>query len=123
MAELMETGALPGSKGVTLTDRMARFGDVYDLGRLDGRNIEFSLVTERVEGKLIKRLYSGNAWTSPVPRDSRLIGHGHPNETATQLWPSPGDMNTVNARVKLVPQRGRSKYHKGDALKSLTHRV
>ena len=94
----METGALPGSKGVTLTDRTVRFGDIYDLGCLGGRNIEFSLVTERVDGKLVKRLYSGNAWTSPVPRDSRLIGHVHPNETATQLWPSPGDMNTVNAR-------------------------
>jgi hypothetical protein len=94
----MKTGALPGSRGVTLTDRTVRFGDLYELGRLEGRNVEFALVTEKVDGKLVKRLYSGNAWTSPVPRDSRLIGHVHPNETSTQMWPSPEDMNIVNAR-------------------------
>jgi hypothetical protein len=98
MSELLQSGALPGTKGVTLTDRTVRFGDVYELGRLDGRKVEFALTTERVDGKLVKRLYSGNAWTSPVPKDSRLIGHVHPNETATQLWPSVGDMNTANAR-------------------------
>jgi hypothetical protein len=98
ISDLMKTGALPGSRGVTLTDRTVRFGDLYELGRLEGRNVEFALVTEKVDGKLVKRLYSGNAWTSPVPRDSRLIGHVHPNETSTQMWPSPEDMNIVNAR-------------------------
>ncbi|MDH5228446.1 MAG: hypothetical protein OEZ58_09205 [Gammaproteobacteria bacterium] len=99
MAELRQTGALPGTQGVTLTDRSIRFGDVYELGRLDGRNVEFALTTERLgDGTLVKRLYSGNAWTSPVPRDSRLIGHVHPNETATQIWPSLKDMDLVNAR-------------------------
>jgi len=98
VAELMQSGALPGTKGVTLTDRTIRFGDLYELGTLNGRRMEFALTTERVDGKLVKRLYSGDAWVSPVPKDSRLIGHVHPNETATQIWPSPGDINTVNAR-------------------------
>ncbi|WP_345426150.1 hypothetical protein, partial [Halioxenophilus aromaticivorans] len=98
MSELMQSGALPGTQGVTLTDRTVRFGNVYDLGKLDGRKIEFSLTTERVDGKLVKRLYSGDDYTSPVPKDSRLIGHVHPNETSTQMWPSPEDMNVVNAR-------------------------
>ncbi|GLR14013.1 hypothetical protein GCM10007907_28030 [Chitinimonas prasina] len=60
--------------------------------------VAFSLVTERVDGVLVKKLYSGDAWTSPVPRDARLIGHVHPNENAFQVLPSTQDMNMVNAR-------------------------
>lgn len=99
IAELMQSGALPGTKGVTVTDRTVRFGDVYELGTLDGRKIEFALTTERIDGQLVKRLYSGDAWTTPIPKDSRIIGHVHPNETATQMWPSAEDMNVVNARL------------------------
>lgn len=98
MADLRATGALPGEQGVIITDRTVRFGDVYELGTLGGRQVEFSLVTEYAEGSLVKKLYSGDAWTSPVPRDSRLLGHVHPNENAFQLWPSTQDMNMVNAR-------------------------
>jgi hypothetical protein len=98
MAELKATGALPGEQGVIITDRTVRFGDVYELGTLGGRNVEFALVTERVNGSLVKKLYSGDAWTSPVPRDARLIGHVHPNDNAFKLWPSTQDMNMVNAR-------------------------
>lgn len=98
IAELRGTGALPGEQGVIITDRTVRFGDVYELGTLGGRNVEFSLVTEWSDGQLVKKLYSGDAWTSPVPRDARLIGHGHPNENAFQMWPSAQDMNVVNAR-------------------------
>ncbi|OXI87196.1 hypothetical protein CFB40_16100 [Burkholderia sp. AU31652] len=98
MAELRTTGALPGEQGVILSDRTVRFGDVYDLATLGGRRVEFSLVTERVDGAVVKKLYSGDAWTSPVPRDARLIGHVHPNENAFQMWPSTQDMNMVNAR-------------------------
>ncbi len=98
MADLRATGALPGEQGVIITDRTVRFGDVYELGTLGGRQVEFSLVTEYSEGSLVKKLYSGDAWTSPVPRDSRLLGHVHPNENAFQLWPSTQDMNMVNAR-------------------------
>ncbi|MGC7935866.1 hypothetical protein [Pandoraea pneumonica] len=98
MAELRASGALPGEQGVIVTDRTVRFGDVYELGTLGGRKVEFSLVTERVDDQLVKKLYSGDAWTSPVPRDARLIGHVHPNESAFQVWPSTQDMNMVNAR-------------------------
>ncbi|WP_426165686.1 LysM peptidoglycan-binding domain-containing protein [Pseudoduganella sp. R-34] len=98
IADLRASGALPGTEGVIVTDRTVRFGDIYELGTLGGRKVEFSLTTERVDGKLVKKLYSGDAWTSAVPRDSRLIGHVHPNETPTQQWPSTQDMNTVNAR-------------------------
>ncbi|WP_124920373.1 hypothetical protein [Burkholderia stagnalis] len=98
MAELRTTGALPGEQGVILSDRTVRFGDVYDLATLGGRRVEFSLVTERMDGAVVKKLYSGDAWTSPVPRDARLIGHVHPNENAFQMWPSTQDMNMVNAR-------------------------
>jgi hypothetical protein len=93
---LRASGALPGQEGVIITDRTVRFGDVYELSA--AQRTEFSLVTERVDGQLVKKLYSGDAWNSPVPRDSRLIGHTHPNENAFQMWPSVGDMNTVNAR-------------------------
>ena len=99
MDELKATGALPGDQGVIITDRTVKFGDVYDLGTLGGRKVEFSLVTEYTDdGALVKKLYSGNDWTSPVPRDSRLIGHTHPNENEFQRWPSPEDMNVVNGR-------------------------
>lgn len=98
MAELRVTGALPGEQGVIVSDRTVRFGDVYDLATLGGRRVEFSLVTERVDGAVVKKLYSGDAWTSPVPRDARLIGHVHPNENVFQMWPSTQDMNMVNAR-------------------------
>jgi hypothetical protein len=79
-----------------VTDRTIRFGDVYELSKNSGT--EFSLVTERVNGQLVKKLYSGDAWTSPVPRDSRLIGHSHPNVNEFQGFPSLMDMNVVNAR-------------------------
>ena len=98
MADLRVSGALPGEQGVIITDRTVRFGDVYQLGALNGRLVEFSLVSERVDGQLVKKLYSGDAWTCPVPRDSRLVGHVHPNKNAFQLWPSTQDMNMVNAR-------------------------
>ena len=98
MAELKATGALPGDQGVIITDRTVRFGDVYELGTLGGRTVEFALVTERVDGALVKKLYSGDGWSSPVPRDARLIGHVHPNDNAFKLWPSTQDMNMVNAR-------------------------
>jgi hypothetical protein len=98
MAELRTSGALPGEQGIIITDRAVRFGDVYELGVLNGRRMEFSLVTEHVDGQLVKKLYSGDAWVSPVPRDSRLLGHVHPNETASQMWPSSQDMSMVNAR-------------------------
>ncbi|SAL10824.1 LysM peptidoglycan-binding domain-containing protein [Caballeronia telluris] len=96
--ELRATGALPGEQGVVVTDRTVRFGDLYKLGTLGGRQVEFSLVTERLDSALVKKLYSGDAWTSPVPRDARLIGHVHPNENSLQMWPSTQDMNMVNAR-------------------------
>jgi hypothetical protein len=98
MAELRASGALPGERGVIITDRTVRFGDVYELGVSREYPVEFSLVTEYSEGKLVKKLYSGDAWTSPVPRDSRLIGHVHPNENDFKMWPSTQDMEMVNAR-------------------------
>jgi hypothetical protein len=98
IAELRATGALPGTEGVIVTDRTVRFGDVYELGTLRNNPVEFSLVTERVDGVLVKKLYSGDAWRSPVPTDGRLIGHVHPNENALQMWPSRQDMNMVNDR-------------------------
>lgn len=108
MAELKATGALPGEQGVIITDRTVNFGDVYDLGTLGGRRVEFSLVTEKVDGALVKKLYSGDAWTSPVPQDARLIGHVHPNENEFQLWPSTQDMNLLNARYFRVLQENPS---------------
>ena len=54
ISELMQSGALPGTQGVTLTDRTVRFGDLYDLGTLDGRKIEFSLTTAKFQ-KIGKR--------------------------------------------------------------------
>ncbi|WP_426343561.1 PAAR domain-containing protein [Pseudoduganella sp. R-32] len=98
MAELKATGHLPGEHGVIVTDKTIRFGDVYELGTLGGRKVEFALVSERINGKLVKTLYSGDAWSSPVPKNGRLIGHVHPNEISTQKWPSPADMDMINGR-------------------------
>jgi uncharacterized Zn-binding protein involved in type VI secretion len=98
MAELKATGHLPGEHGVIVTDKTIRFGDVYELGTLGGRKVEFALVSERIDGKLVKTLYSGDSWSSPVPKNGRLIGHVHPNEIGTQKWPSPQDMNMINGR-------------------------
>ena len=74
IAELKATGALPGEEGVIITDRTVKFGDIYDLSTQNGRRVEFSLVTEKVDGSLVKKLYSGDAWSSPVPvNSSRLL--------------------------------------------------
>jgi hypothetical protein len=96
IAELQSSNALPGEVGVTLTDRTVRFGDIYSLSEKSG--VEFSLVTERVDGKLVKRLYSGDTYTSPVPINSRPIGHTHPNPNEFQQVPSRADLNLVNDR-------------------------
>lgn len=98
MAELKASGALPGVEGVILTDRTVRYADVYELATQGGRRVEFSLVSETVDGARVRKLYSGDAWSSPVPRDGRLIGHAHPNSGTTQMWPSPTDMDIVSAR-------------------------
>ena len=87
---------LPGEHDVIVTDRTIRFGDVYELGRLNNRRVEFALVSERIDGKLVETLYSGDEWNSPVPKNGRLIGHVRPNEISTQKWPSPADMNMIN---------------------------
>lgn len=98
MAELRASGALPGVDGVILTDKTVRYSDVYGLATQGGRRVEFSLVSETIDGVRMRKLYSGDAWSSPVPRDARLIGHAHPNPGATQMWPSPADMGIANAR-------------------------
>ncbi|BBA35542.1 hypothetical protein sS8_3605 [Methylocaldum marinum] len=96
IAELLESGYLPGEKGVIITDGSIRFGDVYKLSEKAG--VEFSIVRESVDGKSVTKFYSGSAWSSPAPRDGRLIGHTHPNKNAYQKWPSEADINIMNAR-------------------------
>ena len=98
MAELRTSGALPGVDGVILTDKTVLYADVYGLATQGGRRVEFSLVSETVDGAQVRKLYSGDAWSSPVPRDARLIGHAHPNPGATQMWASSADMEIANAR-------------------------
>ena len=59
MAELLATRALPGEEGVIITDRTVNFGDVYKLGTLCGRKVEFSLVTENVEANWSRSSIAG----------------------------------------------------------------
>ena len=77
MADLMASGALPGSRGVTLSDRTVRFGDIHMLSTHNGRSIEFALTREK--GRF--RLYSGGSDHSVVPGGAgvRILGHTHPS--------------------------------------------
>lgn len=88
---------MPGQRGVVITDRTVNFGDLYTLSQNAG-GIEFSLVSQRVYGQLVKVLYSGDAWVSPVPFGARPIAHVHPNVIPGQEVPSLADINLLSDR-------------------------
>ncbi|MET1257214.1 hypothetical protein [Aliikangiella maris] len=126
--ELMETGAFPGDlriageSGVVLTDRTVRFGDIYKLGTLGDRRVEFALTSEIRDGKRVKVLYSGTFKDVVTPKSARLIGHVHPNTHKNQRWPSPGDMKVLSAKYfrqlevnpNIKPQPSRIFWGEGD---------
>ncbi|HEY9068293.1 MAG TPA: DUF4781 domain-containing protein, partial [Burkholderiaceae bacterium] len=97
MAELLESGALPGPEGVTLKGRFS-YGDLYRLSTLDGRRIEFALTFENVGGQRVRRLYSGSDRHVPLPDEARPVAHTHPTPHSNQRFASPGDMDMLNAR-------------------------
>lgn len=89
LAQLVESGALPGIEGVTLAERTVRFGDLHALSTLGGREIEFALTRE---GSAF-RLYSGGPETVLTPSGARVIGHTHPGGT---VLPSTTDIDSIN---------------------------
>src|SRR5262249_1793241 len=81
MAELLESGALPGTEGITLKGRFS-YGDLYRLSTLNGRRIEFALTFENVGGQRVRRLYSGSVMHVPLPSEARPVAHTHPTPHA-----------------------------------------
>jgi RHS repeat-associated protein len=89
IGNLLDTGALPGIEGVTLSQRTIRFGDLQELSTLGGREVEFALTREN--GAF--RLYSGGPGSVATPSGARVIGHTHPGGT---ILPSTTDINSLN---------------------------
>lgn len=78
MQDLLDSGALPGREGVTITDRHVNFDDLYRMSTKDGRTVEFALTREVVDGKREFRVYSGTDGRVSTPEGSRTIAHTHP---------------------------------------------
>ena len=100
IAELATQRLIPGREGVTLTDRVIRFGDIYRLTEQIG--VEYALTRETLDGSRVFRLYSGgkNAVSTPRRPDTRQIGHTHPSGFR---HPSLGDLKEMNERfLKLI---------------------
>ncbi|AKJ27316.1 annexin [Caldimonas brevitalea] len=97
MQELLARPLRPGREGVILTDDEIRLGDVYTLSSETG--VEYALAIERVEGREVFKLYSGDAWSSGVPQTGTHIGHTHPNEVDGQQFPSRADMRSATNMV------------------------
>jgi Domain of unknown function (DUF4781) len=101
-AELLDSGALPGVEGITLTDRIhfesfdSVLADMYRLSTLDGRRIEFALTFEKVDGQWVHRLYSGSVDHVPLPEGAHPIAHTHPTPHSNHRFASPGDMQLLN---------------------------
>ncbi|HKX42940.1 MAG TPA: DUF4781 domain-containing protein, partial [Burkholderiaceae bacterium] len=91
MAELLDSGALPGSEGITLTGRFS-YGELYRLSTLNGRRVEFALTFENVGGQRVRRLYSGSEAAVDIPDGARPVAHTHPTPHENQRVASDGDI-------------------------------
>jgi hypothetical protein len=89
----MDTGARPGSAGVTV-DGAVDLSDLWRLTARGGRNIEFALTRELEGGVTVHRLYSGTPGEVRVPirRDVELVAHTQPGGS---LRPSSADYETL----------------------------
>ena len=97
MSELAQSGAVPGVRGVTLTDQVSDpaqlYGDMFELSQQNG--IEYALTRET--GELVLR--SGAPNRVAVPLNAEPIAHTHPFDPETELpqtMPSRRDVNALN---------------------------
>ncbi len=88
--EILEKEWVPGSEGITLSDRTVKFSDLYKM--TENLDIEFGLTREIVDGKSVYRLYSGgkNAVTMPTRGN---MAHTHPSGSRL---PSATDIENIN---------------------------
>ena len=102
MDQLLASGALPGSEGVTIPSGRHTgefsYGKLYQLSTREGRKVEFALTIENVNGQRVRRLYSGSAVHCPIPAGARPVAHTHPTPHSNQRFASPGDMHVLNTR-------------------------
>ena len=94
--EILANKWIPGQEGITITDRFVRFGNLFKMSKATG--IEFGLVSETIDGRIVYRLYSGGG-DNVILRGGpgrRIIGHTHPQGGR---YPSEGplsDMENIN---------------------------
>ncbi len=99
MPELVQSDAVPGSKGVTLTDRVASPAELYsDMFKLSQQNgVEYALTKEGDD--LVLR--SGAPDKVRVPSQAEVLAHTHPFDPKTEMpqtMPSRADVNALNGR-------------------------
>jgi hypothetical protein len=103
ISELVQQGAIPGTKGVVLTgvsDPAELYGDMFRLSQQNG--IEYALTREG--DNLVLR--SGSANKVAIPSHAEPLAHTHPFDPATELpqkLPSRADVNVLNDRWNRVP--------------------
>jgi hypothetical protein len=104
ISELVQQGAIPGTKGVILTDEVSDptelYGDMFKLSQQNG--IEYALTREG--DNLVLR--SGSRDQVKIPRLAEPLAHTHPFDPVTELpekLPSRADVNVLNRRWELEP--------------------
>ena len=77
--DLLASGHLPGSTGVTVTDRVVVFEKLWQLSAK--HDVEFALTKELVDGRYVYRVYSGARGFVDIPSQNliRRIAHTHPS--------------------------------------------
>ena len=95
MEYLQETGALPGYRGVAITDRGIRFADLFKLSTREGINVEFSWEFVRETGELM--VYSGGPG-----RVRAGTGHTHPRGLLIESdrLPSRQDIRVLDSKYE-----------------------
>ncbi|EAM8905787.1 hypothetical protein CBJ65_21770, partial [Salmonella enterica subsp. enterica serovar Agama] len=98
MEDILTSGKLPGDNGIVITDKTVSYDDLFRLStnNSSGMPKEVLLVRQEVDGEMRYVIYSGEAGRVRVPGGSRPVAHTHPTENIYQMWPSPGDMTTIN---------------------------
>jgi hypothetical protein len=104
MSELVQQGAVPGSEGVILTDRVADPSELYSgMFRLSQQNgVEYALTRE--DDELVLR--SGAPDKVAIPKQAESLAHTHPFDPETELpqtMPSRADVNVLNLRWNVNP--------------------
>lgn len=91
-SELLSTGAVPGSKGVILSQKTVGFDDIWKMS--DELGVEFILTREN--SNFVLR--SGSQTSAPIKSGVRPIVHSHPRDEfgVNSLLPSTADINILN---------------------------